>query len=85
MDPCYFEPPNCISQLSSKEKEDDSYFKSEKLVHSYLEQEKNGSQLFPSYLDVEKTGSLLFLARKTVSELFVERNIGCLLLGDQKL
>ena len=61
-----------FTTLSSKEKEDDSYFKSEKLVHSSLEQEKNGSQLFRSYLQVEKTGSQLLQARKTVLQLFGE-------------
>ena len=35
-----------FATLWSKEKEDDCYFKSEKLVHSYLENEKNGSQQF---------------------------------------
>ena len=47
MDSCDLEPHKCISQLFGiKEKENDCYFKSEKLVHSYLEHEKNGSQLF---------------------------------------
>ena len=44
--------------VRSKEKDYDIYLKSEKLVHSQQEQEKN----FPSYLEVEKTGSSLFRA-----------------------
>ena len=40
----------------SKEKDYDIYLKSEKLVHSQQEHEKNVS----SYLEVEKTGSQLF-------------------------
>ena len=42
-----------ITTLWSKEKEDDCYFKTEKLIHSYLEHEKKD----PSYLEVGKTGS----------------------------
>ena len=42
--------------VRSKEKDFDIYLKSEKLLHSQQEQEKN----FPSYLEVEKTGSQLF-------------------------
>ena len=37
-----------FTTLWSKEKEDDCYFKVEKLVDSYLEHEKHGSQLFGS-------------------------------------
>ena len=39
-------PKLYFTTLWSKQKEDNCYFKSEKLVHSYLEYEKNGSQLF---------------------------------------
>ena len=52
-----------------KEKDYDIYLKSEKLVHSQQEHEKN----VPSYLDVIKTGSQLFRACKTLLQLFGER------------
>ena len=47
-----------FTTVRSKEKDYDIYLKSEKLVHSQQEQEKNVSQLF----EVEKTGSQLFRA-----------------------
>ena len=47
-----------FTTVRSKEKDNDIYLKSEKLVHSQQEHEK----MFPSYLDVEKTGSQLFQA-----------------------
>ena len=37
-----------FTTLWIKEKEDDYYFKSEKLVNSSLKRDKNGSQLFES-------------------------------------
>ena len=37
-----------FTTVSSKEKDYDIYLKSEKLVHSQYEHEKNGSQLFGS-------------------------------------
>ena len=37
-----------FTTLTSKEKDYDTYLKSEKLVHSQLENEKNVSQLFGS-------------------------------------
>ena len=47
--PCYLETKKCSSQLfMSKEKDYDIYLKSEKLVHSQQEHEKNVSQLFGS-------------------------------------
>ena len=47
VDPCYLETKKCSSQLlGEKEKDYDIYLKSEKLVHSQLELEKNVSQLF---------------------------------------
>ena len=65
-----------FTTVRSKEKDYDIYFKSEKLVHSQQEHEKNVSQLFGSskywflaisshkncciYLEREKSGSLLF-------------------------
>ena len=49
MDPCYLETKKCSSQhLGEKEKDYDIYLKSEKLVHSQQEHEKNVSQLFGS-------------------------------------
>ena len=44
--------------VRSKEKDYDIYLKSEKLVHSKQEQKK----MIPSYLEQEKTGSQLFRA-----------------------
>ena len=47
VDPCYLETKKCSSQLlGEKEKDYDIYLKSEKLVHSQYEHEKNVSQLF---------------------------------------
>ena len=49
VDPCYLETKKCSSQLlGEKEKDYDIYLKSEKLVHSQQEHEKNVSQLFGS-------------------------------------
>ena len=49
VDPCYLETKKCSSQhLGVKEKDYDIYLKSEKLVHSQQEHEKNVSQLFGS-------------------------------------
>ena len=49
LDPCYLETKKCSSQhLGVKEKDYDIYLKSEKLVHSQQEHEKNVSQLFGS-------------------------------------
>ena len=49
VDPCYLETKKCSSQpVRSKEKDYDIYLKSEKLVHSQQEHEKNVFQLFGS-------------------------------------
>ena len=49
VDPCYLETKKCSSQLlGEKEKDYDIYLKSEKMVHSQQEHEKNVSQLFGS-------------------------------------
>ena len=49
VDPCYLETKKCSSQLLGAIKKDyDIYLKSEKLVHSQQEHEKNVSQLFGS-------------------------------------
>ena len=47
VDPCYLETKKClVTTVRSKEKDYDIYLKSEKLVHSQQEHEKNVSQLF---------------------------------------
>ena len=49
VDPCYLETKKCSSQLLGAWKKDsDIYLKSEKLVYSQQEHEKNVSQLFGS-------------------------------------
>ena len=58
-----------FTTVTSKEKDYDIYLKSEKLVHSQYEQEKNVSQLFAS----GKNGSYLFRALQTLLQLFGER------------
>ena len=58
-----------FTTVMSKEKDYDIYLKSEKLVHSQQEHEKN----FPSYLEVEKTVSQLFRDLQTLLQLFGER------------
>ena len=46
VDPCYLETKMQITTVRSKEKDYDIYLKSEKLVHSLQEHDKNVSQLF---------------------------------------
>ena len=49
VDPCYLETKKCSTQLlGARTKDYDIYLKSEKLVHSQQEHEKNVSQLFGS-------------------------------------
>ena len=48
VDPCYLETKNCSSQLLGTRKKIMTYLKSEKLVNSQQEHEKNVSQLFGS-------------------------------------
>ena len=49
VDPCYLETKKCSSQLlGARKKNYDIYLKSEKLVHSQQEHEKNISQLLGS-------------------------------------
>ena len=55
-----------LTSFRSKEKDYNIYLKSEKLVPSQQEHEKN----FPSYLEVDKTGSYLFRAWQTLLPLF---------------
>ena len=83
VDPCYLETKKCSSQLvRSKEKDYDIYLKSEKLVHSQQEHEKNVSQLFGS-------GKNWFLAisslTNTVAAIWRGEKSGSLLFGDQKI
>ena len=47
-----------FTTVRSKKKDYDIYLKSEKLVHSQQEHEK----MLPSYMEVEKTGSQLIRA-----------------------
>ena len=70
-----------FTTVRSKEKDYDIYLKSEKLVHSQQEHEKNVSQLFAS-------GKKWFLAisslTNTVAAIWREKKSGSLLFGDQK-
>ena len=70
-----------FTTVRNKEKDYNIYLKSEKLVHSQQEHEKNVSQLFGS-------GKNRFLAisslTKTVAAIWREKN-GSLLFGDQKM
>ena len=71
-----------FTTVRSKEKDYDIYLKSEKLVHSQQEHEKNFSQLFGS-------GKNWFLAisslANTVAAIWRLKKSGSLLLGDQKM
>ena len=71
-----------FTTVRSKEKDYDIYLKSEKMVHSQQEHEKNVSQLFG-------TGKNWFLAissvTNTVAAIWREIKSGSLLFGDQKM
>ena len=71
-----------FTTVRCKEKDYDSYLKSDKLVHSQQEHEKNVSQLFGS-------GKNWFLAiqslKNTVTAIWREKKCGSLLFGDQKM
>ena len=71
-----------FTTVRSKEKDYDIYLKSEKLVHSLQEHDKNVSQLFGS-------GKNWFLAisslTNTVVAIWREKKSGSLLFGDQKI
>ena len=71
-----------FTTVRKKEKDYDIYLKSEKLVHSQQEHEKNVSQLFGS-------GKNWFLSisnlRNTVAVIWREKKEGSLLFGDQKM
>ena len=58
-----------FTTVRSKEKDYDIYLKSEKLVHNQQEHGK----MFPSYLEVEKNGSQLFRALQTLLQIFGDR------------
>ena len=71
-----------FTTVRCKEKVQDTYLKSEKLVHSQQEHEKNVSQLFES-------GKNWFLAissmTNTVAVIWRQKKCGSLLFGDQKM
>ena len=71
-----------FTTVRSKEKDYDIYLKSEKLVHSQQEHEKNVSQLFGS-------GKNWFLAisslTNTVAAIWREKKVDPLLFEDQKM
>ena len=71
-----------LTTVTSQEKDYDIYLKSEKLVHSQQEHEKNVSQLFGS-------GKNWFLAiqslTNTVAAIWIQKKCGSLLFGDQKM
>ena len=73
VDPCYFETKKCSSQLlGARKKIMTSIYKSEKLVHSQQEHEKNVSQLFG-------IGKNWFLAiqslTNTVAAIWIEKKV----------
>ena len=83
VDPCYLETNKLqFTTVMSKEKDYDFYLKSEKLVHSKQEHEKNVSQLFGS-------GKNWFLAisslTNTVAAIWREKNVDPCYLGNQKM
>ena len=71
-----------FTTVRSKEKDYDIYLKSEKLVHSQQEHEKNVSQLFGS-------GKNWFLAisslTNTVAAISREKKCGSLVFGDKNI
>ena len=71
-----------FTTVRSNEKDYDIYLKSETLVHSQQEHEKNVSQLLAS-------GKKWFLAisslTNTVAAIWREKKVGSLLFGDQKM
>ena len=71
-----------FTTVRSKEKYYDIYLKSEKLVHSQQEHEKNVSQLFGSG---KKLVPSYFESDKHCCSYFDREKIGFLLFGDQKL
>ena len=80
VDPCYLDTKKNSSQLF-KEKDYDKYLKSEKLVHSNQDHEKNVSQLFGS-------GNIWFLAisslTNTVAAIWREKKVDPFYLETKK-
>ena len=71
-----------FTTLRSKEKDDDIYLKSEKLVHCQQEHEKNVSQLFGSGIKLVPS----YFQPDTHCCSYLEREkSGSLLVGDQKM
>ena len=70
-----------FTTVRRKEKDYDIYLKSEKLVHSQQEHEKNVSQLFASE---KKWFIAISSLTNTVAAIWRERKSGSLLFGDQK-
>ena len=82
VDPCYLETKKCSSQLlGARKKIMNIYLKSEKLVHSQQEHEKNVSQLFGS-------GKNWFLAisslTNTVAAIWREKKVDSCYLETKK-
>ena len=71
-----------FTTVRSKEKDYDIYLKSEKLVHSQQEHEKNVSQLFPS--EKKMVHSYFEPDKHCFSYLEIEKS-GSLLFGEQKM
>ena len=72
VDPCYLENKNVVHNFRREEKHYDISLKSEKLVHSQQEHEKNVSQLFGSgknwFLDISSL-------RNTVAAIWREKKV----------
>ena len=71
-----------FTTVRSKEKDYDIYLKSEKLVHSQQEHEKNVSQLFASE---KKWFIAISSLTNTVSAIQRQKKSGSLLFGEQKM
>ena len=71
-----------FTTVRSKEKDYGIYLKSEKLVHSNQEQEKNVSQLFSS---VKNRFLALSSLINTLASIWREKKVEFLLFGDQKM
>ena len=84
VDPCYLEIKKMqFTTVRSKEKDYDIYLKSEKLVHSQQEHEKNVSQLFGS--GIEKLVSRYFEPYKHCCSYLEREKCGSLLFGDSQM
>ena len=70
-----------FTTVRSKEKDYDIYLKTEKLVHSQQEHEKNVSQLFAS----EKKWFLVIASLTNIVAAIWKEKSGSLLFGDQKM